>query len=50
MSIIYKNAFKKITSKSKNYIFKSFNVAFEILKSTQIKNLINGPISKKLIR
>ncbi len=40
-------AFEKITSKSNNYIQKSFEIGFNILKENKIKNLITGPISKK---
>ena len=42
-----KNAFEKISKKSKNYIKKSFEVAFEIIKKGLSDKLINGPISKK---
>ncbi len=40
-------AFTKITNKSNNYINKSFEVAFEIIKKGISYKLINGPISKK---
>ena len=40
-------AFKKISSKSKKYIQKSFKIAFEVIKKEKIFNFINGPISKK---
>ena len=40
-------AFEKISSKSNNYIKKSFDIAFEILSKYKFKKLINGPISKK---
>ena len=38
---------KKITSKSNQYISKSFNKAINILKKKNCAGLINGPISKK---
>ena len=41
------SAFQKISSKSKNYIKKSFNIAFKIIKLGLGNNLVNGPISKK---
>ena len=44
-----KKAFEKISAKSNEYIFKSFDVAFEILKKGKIKKFINGPISKKTL-
>ena len=37
----------KITSKSNNYIKKSFEIALKIIKSGYSFKLINGPISKK---
>ena len=40
-------AFEKISKKSNNYIWKSFKIAFEIIKKGISKKLINGPISKK---
>tara|TARA_B100000900_G_scaffold409850_1_gene426471 strand:+ start:309 stop:1271 length:963 start_codon:yes stop_codon:yes gene_type:complete len=40
-------AFEKISSKSNSYIKRSFQTAFEILKTNKIKKFINGPISKK---
>jgi len=39
-------AFERISSKSKNYIEKSFNIALNILNSGLSYKLINGPISK----
>ena len=42
-----KYAFQKITKKSKNYIKKSFDVAFKIIKLRLANKLINGPVSKK---
>ena len=42
-----KKAFEKISRRSNNYIKKSFDVAFEIIKAGKITKLINGPISKK---
>ena len=41
------NAFEKISKKSNSFIQKSFKLAFKILKQTDIKKFINGPISKK---
>jgi len=40
-------AFEKITTKSNNYIKKSFDISFKIIKQNKIKKLINGPIYKK---
>ena len=40
-------AFEKISYKSNDFIKKSFNLAFEILKKNSINKIINGPISKK---
>ena len=40
-------AFTKISNKSKKFIKKSFEVAFEIIKKQKITRFINGPISKK---
>ena len=40
-------AFEKISNKSNNFIKKSFDLAFEILKKKSINKMINGPISKK---
>ena len=40
-------ACRKITYKSNQYIEKSFNVAFELIKKKYSNKLINGPISKK---
>ena len=40
-------AFTKISNKSKKFIKKSFEVAFEIIKKHKISRFINGPISKK---
>ncbi len=40
-------AFKKISSKSNNYIKNCFEIAFKIIKKTNIDSLITGPISKK---
>ena len=42
-----KKAFQKISNKSNNFIKKSFDLAFEILKKNSINKMINGPISKK---
>ena len=43
----YKKVFDKISSKSKNYIKKCFDIALILLKKKYAYNLINGPISKK---
>ena len=40
-------AFVKISNKSKKFIKKSFEVAFEIINKQKITRFINGPISKK---
>ena len=40
-------AFKKITSKSNDYISKCFNIAIKLLKNNISNKFINGPISKK---
>ena len=40
-------AFQKITSKSNNYINRSFEIAFDIINKGLSRKLINGPISKK---
>ena len=39
--------FKKISTKSNNYISKCFKIAFHIIEKYKIKRLINGPINKK---
>ncbi len=39
--------FQKITSRSNNYINRSFAIAFEIINKGLSRKLINGPISKK---
>ena len=43
----FNKAFDKISSKSNNYIAKSFDIAFEILKKNKFNKFINGPVSKK---
>ena len=43
----YKKVFDKISSKSKNYIKKCFDIALILLKKNYARDLINGPISKK---
>ena len=43
----YKKIFEKISSKSKNYIKKCFDIALILLKKNYAHTLINGPISKK---
>ena len=42
-----KKAFVKISNSSKNFITKSFELAFKIIKKEKITKFINGPISKK---
>ena len=42
-----KKAFEKISNKSKDFIKKSFDNAFRIIKKEKITRFINGPISKK---
>ncbi len=42
-----KNAYEKISNKSKKFISRSFKLAFKIIRSEKIKRFINGPISKK---
>ena len=42
-----KKTFEKISNKSKKFIEKSFEIAFEIIKNKKISKFINGPISKK---
>ena len=42
-----KKAFNKISKKSKNFIKKSFDLAFKLIKEKKITKVINGPISKK---
>ena len=42
-----KKSFKKISDKSKQFIKKSFDTAFKIIKKEKIRKFINGPISKK---
>tara|TARA_B100001121_G_C18670401_1_gene613505 strand:+ start:544 stop:1533 length:990 start_codon:yes stop_codon:yes gene_type:complete len=43
----FKNAFEKITFKSRNYINNCFNVGLKLLNSNISKIIINGPVSKK---
>ena len=43
----FTNCFEKTSSKSNNYIKKSFNIAFEIIHQNKLTKFINGPISKK---
>tara|TARA_B100000959_G_scaffold283747_1_gene353435 strand:- start:316 stop:1302 length:987 start_codon:yes stop_codon:yes gene_type:complete len=43
----YKKIFDKISSKSNNYINKSFSVALNLLKQKKVFGMINGPVSKK---
>jgi 4-hydroxythreonine-4-phosphate dehydrogenase len=42
-----KKPFEKISNKSSNYISKSFEIAFQMIKNGFSNKLINGPISKK---
>lgn len=42
-----KKIFDKISSKSKNYIKNSFDVAIKLIKNKKVSGIINGPISKK---
>ena len=43
----FNNCFEKISSKSNNYIKKSFEVALDIIHQNKLSKFINGPISKK---
>ena len=43
----FNNCFEKISSKSNNYIRKSFEVALDIIQQNKLSKFINGPISKK---
>ena len=43
----FNNCFEQISSKSNNYINKSFEVALKIIKQNKLSKFINGPISKK---
>ena len=47
VSFNQKKPFDIITSKSNNYIRKSFDIALEILNMKITNKFINGPISKK---
>ena len=42
-----KKPFEKISSRSNNYINKSFDIALKILKMKITNKLLNGPVSKK---
>jgi len=42
-----KKTFEKISSKSKGYINKCFNLALKLIKNKLTDKLINGPVSKK---
>ena len=42
-----KESFKKISFRSQQFIKKSFDTAFKIIKKEKIRKFINGPISKK---
>jgi len=44
-----KKPFEKISKKSNNYIFKSFDVALKLLKIKKIDGLINCPVSKETL-
>ena len=43
----YYKCFESISSKSNNYINKTFKVALKIVKQNKLSKFINGPISKK---
>jgi len=43
----FTNCFDEISSKSNNYIKKSFDIALKIINQNKLSNFINGPISKK---
>jgi 4-hydroxythreonine-4-phosphate dehydrogenase len=43
----FKKCFEKITSKSNNYIDKTFKIALDFVKQNNLSKLINGPVSKK---
>ena len=43
----FNNCFEKISSKSNDYIKKSFEVALNIIHQNKLLKFINGPISKK---
>ena len=43
----FNNCFEKISSKSNNYIKKSFDVALKIIQQNKLSKFINGPVSKK---
>ena len=43
----FDNCFGKISSKSNNYIKKSFDIALKIIHQNKLTKFINGPISKK---
>ena len=47
ISFNQKKAFNKISSRSNDYINKSFNIALKILNQKITNKFINGPISKK---
>ena len=44
-----KRSFQKISSKSNRYIFKSFNIATNLIKNKKILGFINCPISKETL-
>ena len=47
VSYNFKKPFDQISSKSNNYISKSFEIALQIIKKNNFSKFINGPISKK---
>ena len=47
VSFNQKKAFDKISSKSNNYIKRSFDIALKILEKKITNKFINGPVSKK---
>ena len=44
---IQKKPFEKISTKSNDYIFKSFEVAIKLIKTKKILGIINCPVSKE---
>ena len=44
-----KSAFEKISSKSNNYIFKSFECALKLIKEKKILGIINCPVIKEFL-
>ena len=50
ISFNQKKAFNKISSRSNDYINKSFNIALKILNQKITNKFINGPISKSFFK